>query len=170
MHTLEILLDEEAISRFDVQGVDLPYMHVHCSAALNTQSVLDVPSVSTVQMSISWQSESEMRSLNLRFRGQDSATNVLSFESALPSLDSSDGQSLLALGDIVLCPPLIEREASEQQKALRDHWAHLLVHGTLHLCGYDHQSDNEALQMERLETEILRSFAINDPYHGRTRR
>jgi len=104
--------------------------------------------------------EAEGRSLNERYRGKASATNVLSFpagESTLP-LDSP------LLGDIVLCAPVVLREAEDGGVAASDHWAHLLVHGTLHLIGYDHETDPEAEAMEALEIRILGAGGVANPY------
>jgi probable rRNA maturation factor len=97
----------------------------------------------------------EGRALNARFRGKDYATNVLTFV--------YDGQAALE-GDIVLCAPVLRREAKEQHKALREHCAHLVVHGMLHLQGYDHDHPRAARAMERREAAILATFAMPDPY------
>ena len=101
----------------------------------------------------------EGRALNRHYRGRDYATNVLSFPAELP-----EGVVLPLLGDIVLCAPVIAREAREQKKALADHYAHLTVHGTLHLLGWDHEDAREADCMEQLEREILAELGIEDPY------
>ena len=101
----------------------------------------------------------EMAALNERFRGRSGPTNVLSFPADLPA-----GLALPLLGDLVLCAPLVEREARDQGKAAAAHWAHLAVHGTLHLLGYDHQAAAEATAMEALETDILGSLGLPCPY------
>ena len=103
--------------------------------------------------------EAEGRDLNHRYRGRDYATNVLSFPFEAPP-----GQQLPLLGDLVICGPVVAREAREQGKPLRAHWAHLLVHGALHLLGHDHQDDAQAQRMERLETEILAGLGFPAPY------
>jgi probable rRNA maturation factor len=103
--------------------------------------------------------EAEMAALNERFRGRSGPTNVLSFPADLPP-----GLGLPLLGDLVLCAPLVEREAREQGKTASAHWAHLAVHGTLHLLGYDHQAPAEAAAMEALETDILGSLGLPCPY------
>lgn len=100
----------------------------------------------------------ESRALNHRFRGRDKATNVLSFPAPSPLPD------LPQLGDIVLCAPVIAREACEQGKMARAHWAHMVVHGVLHLRGHDHQDDAEAATMEALERRILAKLGFADPY------
>ncbi|HJP97013.1 MAG TPA: rRNA maturation RNase YbeY [Rhodanobacteraceae bacterium] len=101
----------------------------------------------------------EGRTLNRRYRDRDYATNVLSFPAELPP---DVGSPLL--GDIVIAAPVVAREARAQGKSVRDHYAHLTVHGVLHLLGYDHQSDGDAVRMEALETRILASLGITDPY------
>jgi probable rRNA maturation factor len=103
--------------------------------------------------------EAEGHSLNRNFRDRDYATNVLTFiyDNAGPS-----AQSLA--GDIVLCAPVIEREAREQHKNLTAHYTHLTVHGVLHLQGYDHENDVEAAAMEQMEAEILERLGYENPY------
>jgi probable rRNA maturation factor len=101
----------------------------------------------------------EGQALNLQYRGRDYATNVLSFEADLPP-----GVNLPLIGDLVICAPVVAREAAEQGKKANDHWAHLTIHGTLHLLGYDHIVDAEAEAMETLETRVLAGLGIADPY------
>jgi probable rRNA maturation factor len=101
----------------------------------------------------------EGRALNLQYRGRDYATNVLSFPVELPP-----GVDLPLIGDLVICAPVVAREAAEQGKKPADHWAHLTVHGTLHLLGYDHINEAEAETMEALETKVLAGLGISDPY------
>jgi probable rRNA maturation factor len=101
----------------------------------------------------------EGRALNLQYRGRDYATNVLSFPVELPP-----GVDLPLIGDLVICAPVVAREAAEQGKKPADHWAHLTVHGTLHLLGYDHIDEVEAEAMEALETKVLAGLGISDPY------
>jgi probable rRNA maturation factor len=99
----------------------------------------------------------EGRALNRHYRSKDTATNVLTFV-----YGEADGE---LSGDIVLCAPVIEREAREQGKDLLAHYAHLTVHGMLHLQGYDHETDNEAVIMEARETRILAKLGFRDPYN-----
>ncbi|WP_448098429.1 rRNA maturation RNase YbeY [Luteibacter yeojuensis] len=101
----------------------------------------------------------EGRALNLQYRGRDYATNVLSFPADLPP-----GLKLPLIGDLVICAPVVAREAAEQGKKPADHWAHLTIHGTLHLLGYDHTEEAEAEAMESLETRVLAGLGIADPY------
>ena len=108
--------------------------------------------------------ETEGRELNRRFRQQDKSTNVLSFPAADNVVDPLCGSDCRSLGDIVICAPLVEREAAQQGKQAASHWGHLLLHGTLHLLGYDHQTEEDATQMEALERQLLASRGIEDPY------
>ena len=105
----------------------------------------------------------EGRALNRHYRGRDYATNVLSFPADLPE-GLPEGVRLPLLGDLVLCAPVVAREARDQGKPLAAHYAHLTVHGTLHLLGWDHGNDVEAEAMEQLEREILAGLGIDDPY------
>ncbi len=103
--------------------------------------------------------EHEAKQLNSRYRNIDKATNVLSFPADIPS-----ELGLNFLGDIVICAPVVYQEAVEQNKELLSHWAHLLVHGILHLQGYMHDSDEQAADMEAMEVETLRKLGIDNPY------
>ncbi len=107
----------------------------------------------------------EGRALNRHYRGKDYATNVLSFPADMAEgVKLPKGVKLPLLGDIVLCAPVVAREAKEQKKPLAAHYAHLTVHGVLHLLGWDHQDEREAECMETLEREILAGLGIADPY------
>ena len=105
----------------------------------------------------------EGRALNRHYRGKDSATNVLSFPAELPE-GLPEGVRIPLLGDLVLCAPVVAREAREQRKPLAAHYAHLTVHGVLHLLGWNHEDEREAECMEGLEREILAGMGIDDPY------
>lgn len=101
--------------------------------------------------------EAESHALNHQYRGKDKPTNVLSFQ----------GEAALRneiLGDLVICAPVVAREAVEQNKTPREHWAHLVVHGCLHLQGYDHEQASEARAMEAREVRILKKLGFADPY------
>ncbi len=103
--------------------------------------------------------EAESQQLNSDYRGKDKPTNVLSFPFEAPP-----GIELDLLGDLIICRQVVEREAKEQNKTLSAHWAHMVVHGCLHLLGYDHIDDSEAEEMESLETEIMQKMGFSDPY------
>ena len=103
--------------------------------------------------------EQESAELNLQYRHKSGPTNILSFPVELP-----EGIELDLLGDLVICAPVLEKEAIEQQKVLADHWAHIIIHGVLHLLGYDHIEDDEAELMESKEISILNTLTITNPY------
>ncbi len=108
-------------------------------------------------------SDDEIRALNSRFRGHDKPTNVLSF----PSGGTPWPGGPPPLGEIALAGATIRREAAKQRKTLHDHLCHLVVHGTLHLLGFDHLTERNAVRMERLETRCLKTLSIADPYRER---
>jgi probable rRNA maturation factor len=111
------------------------------------------------ELSIRVVGEPEAAELNGRYRGKPYATNVLSFPAELPA-----GIPVPAVGDLVICASVVAREAADQGKSAEAHWAHLTVHGCLHLIGYDHEDDSQAMQMEPLETAILAGLGFPDPY------
>lgn len=103
--------------------------------------------------------EEESQTLNRTYRNKDKSTNVLSFPFECP-----EEVVLPLLGDLIICRQVVEKEAKEQEKPLMAHWAHMTVHGCLHLLGYDHIEDDEAEEMESLEAEIMQSLGFADPY------
>lgn len=103
--------------------------------------------------------ENEARELNREYRGKDYAPNVLSFP-----MNGEGPADTGLLGDVVICAEVVEREALEQHKPARAHWSHLVVHGVLHCCGFEHDTDDDARRMESLETAILAGFGFPDPY------
>jgi len=107
--------------------------------------------------------EAEAQRFNREYRKRDYATNVLSFPADLPEGLPAEVRAS-ELGDLLMCAPVVVREAREQHRPADDHWAHLTIHGLLHLLGYDHQQPEEATIMESLETEILAKLGISDPY------
>ncbi len=109
-------------------------------------------------MTLRFVGTAEGRALNRQYRGRDYATNVLTFV-----YDDARGNGPVT-GDLVLCVPVLQREAREQKKSLRAHCVHLVVHGTLHLQGYDHENDKDARVMEALETDLLAALGYRDPY------
>jgi probable rRNA maturation factor len=105
----------------------------------------------------------ESSMLNERYRGKAGPTNVLAF----PAGDMpAPAAAPTPLGDIVICAPVVASEAADQDKPLEAHWAHIVIHGCLHLCGYDHDSDADAEQMEGRERALLAELGIADPYRG----
>jgi len=124
---------------------------VNCSLA--------VPADEALELTIRIVDEHEGQYLNQRWRGKTGPTNVLSFP-----FESPPEVPIPLLGDIVVCAPVVLREAEEQHKSLTAHWAHLVIHGTLHLLGYDHIEDADADIMEALEIEILAKLTYPNPY------
>lgn len=124
-----------------------------CALALEQRTT---PSELTIRLV----DEAEGRTLNQQWRGKDYATNVLSFVAEIPEgiLD------IPLLGDLVICAPVVEREAREQNKQLQAHWAHMVIHGCLHLLGYDHIDEQEAQEMEELEQQLMAQLGYADPY------
>jgi probable rRNA maturation factor len=115
--------------------------------------------------------DEEIQQLNQQYRGKDAATNVLSFPFEIPDLAVPEGieidESIFNfLGDIVISAQVVKQESKQQNKLLKHHWAHMLIHGTLHLLGYDHIEEQEAEEMEGIEIAILQKLAIDDPYHN----
>ena len=110
----------------------------------------------------------ESRKLNRLWRGKDKPTNVLSFPSEIltagAQLPIDEIEEAWSLGDLAICAPVVAREAREQGKVLQAHWAHMVVHGTLHLLGYDHENDRDAERMEGCEIAILAQFGYPNPY------
>ena len=102
---------------------------------------------------------SESQQLNHQYRNKNTPTNVLSFPFDVP-----DGIELDLLGDLVICAEVVKQEAKQQNKLLADHWAHMVIHGCLHLLGFDHINESDADKMEKLETQLLFSLGIEDPY------
>ena len=114
-----------------------------------------------VEVSVRLVDLDEMAQLNENYRGKKGATNVLSFPADLPA-----ELSLPLLGDIVICAPVVRTEAAQQGKSSSAHWAHMTVHGTLHLLGYDHIDEKDAVVMESLETAILAKLNFSCPYQS----
>lgn len=121
--------------------------------------VFDAQDIRSQELTVRFVGEEESQELNYQFRGKDKPTNVLSFPFECPP-----DIPVNLLGDLVVCVPVIHREAKEQGKQVEHHFAHMIVHGILHLLGFDHQSDEEAEEMESREIHILSQLEIDDPY------
>jgi probable rRNA maturation factor len=122
-------------------------------------AVLQHQKLNNAEVSIYVVDEAEGRQINRDYRNKDYATNVLSFPADIP-----EEVGVPLLGDLVICAPVIEREAKEQHKDINALWAHMLVHGSLHLLGYDHMEETEADLMEELETRLLQQLGFPPPY------
>lgn len=126
-------------------------------------SALQSQQFESAEVSVYIVDESEGQELNAQYRGKNYPTNVLSFPA-----DIAEEVGIPLLGDLVICAPVVEREAQEQGKTLQAHWAHMLIHGTLHLIGFDHIDDDEAETMEALETQIVTGLGYPAPYQDIT--
>ncbi|MCG8415961.1 MAG: rRNA maturation RNase YbeY [Pseudomonadales bacterium] len=136
--------------------------HSNCSQSL--QATLDyLRRDEDFSISLKFVPSDESAELNESYRGKTGATNILSFPAELPQSIATD-IGFLPLGDLAICPELLEREAEEQNKSLQSHWTHILVHGLLHLLGYDHEDEAAATAMENIEIEVLKKLGISNPY------
>lgn len=140
----------------------LPDAETLATAAALAALAAACPDLENAEASLVLSDDAEIQVLNRDYRGKDSPTNVLSFPSDEPDY-GPDGPPTL-LGDVILAWETVAREAEEQGKPVGRHLSHLVVHGILHLVGYDHEIDAEAEEMERLEVQILGGLGIPDPY------
>ena len=134
-------------------------------------TLLSCQQLDNKEMTVRIVDDAEIQQLNQQYRGKDTATNVLSFPFEMPELVLPEGIEMDEsisnfLGDIVISAQVVKQESKQQNKLLKHHWAHILIHGTLHLLGYDHIEEQEAEEMESIEITILQKLAIDDPYHN----
>ncbi len=149
----------------DADLVRLPDVEKFSHWARAVFDALEKSFVGEPQMTLRLVEEAEIVQLNRDYRHKDMPTNVLSFPFEVPQgLPASECNS--ELGDVVICAPVVQREAGQQSKTEESHWAHMVVHGTLHLLGYDHITDAEAVQMESLEIQVLVGLGFTNPYAG----
>ena len=120
---------------------------------------LDFFDIMKLDLEISFCSEDQIRELNKKFRGKDSATNVLSFPDQELKIMSKK-----CIGELLICQNILEREALEQEKRTLDHFIHLIIHSMLHIVGYGHENENDAILMETKEVEFLSKIGVKDPY------
>lgn len=144
------------------ESIELPTLE-QCESWVAASLMQDWAS-GEVEMVIRIVEENESQTLNRDYRGKDYPTNVLSFPFENPPGLLELEEALPYLGDLIICAPVVAREAAEQHKPIIAHWAHMIVHGCLHLQGYDHMNDAEAEEMEALETEILTGLGFDSPY------
>ncbi len=137
------------------------------SADFTRWANLAAESASDAQMTIRIVDAEESRQLNHQYRGKNQPTNVLSFSYHDDEILSAAGQQR-SLGDLVICADVVRQEAAERHLPAADHWAHLTIHGVLHLLGYDHETTQQAETMEALETRLLSSINIANPYEIRS--
>lgn len=153
--TVDVSISEDLISEMPDSGdEDVPEPALLESWA-QAAYLNDDPAVASILVTTA----EEIQQLNKQYRGKDKPTNVLSFP-----MESPEGVDLCLLGDIALCAQVIKREAIEQSKPMMAHWAHMVVHGMLHLQGFDHIDDDEAEAMEQQEINILTQLGFDDPY------
>ena len=125
------------------------------------ERLLALQSYDKHELSILLTTDEHIKYLNNNYRKKNKATNVLAFPAGDTMAPVPEPRPL---GDIVICGPVVAREADEQQKPLEEHWAHIVIHACLHLCGYDHELESEAERMEARERALLSEFGIPDPY------
>jgi probable rRNA maturation factor len=158
-----IIMDTKQNYEIDVQLIDDSYFIPHepllidwLMLALNTRA-------KGCQISLRVVDKNEIHALNLQYRGKDKATNVLSFPYQLPPQFNTEHY---VYGDIIICAEIVNQEASEQGKSKPAHWAHMIIHGCLHLLGYDHIKHEDAIIMEPLEIQLLQSLGYKNPYEA----
>ncbi|HCG78170.1 MAG TPA: rRNA maturation RNase YbeY [Oceanospirillales bacterium] len=157
---MNLLLDvqlAESIEHLDTLPTE-EQLTLWASTALKGRTEFEEP-----ELTIRLTDEEESQALNSEYRGKDKPTNVLSFPFEMPP-----GIPLELLGDLIICVSVVEQEAQEQAKTTEAHWAHMVIHGCLHLLGYDHIKDDEAEEMEALERDLLASLGYPDPYAADT--
>jgi len=135
-------------------------LHFHAQSQANEKEHQRDTKKSSKEISIRIVDEQESAEFNFQYRKRDTATNVLSFPADIP-----DYVGTVLLGDLLICLPVVIKEANEQKKNIAQHWAHMVIHGTLHLLGYDHINEHDAKIMEPLEVDILASLQFPNPYH-----
>jgi len=161
-HNIEILVQSKAWT----QNLRNYKSLVH--DVINTSLYFIDPAMTLAEISVVLADNDFIHQLNRQYRSQDKPTNVLSFPASGPGQVPHSPEQPYLLGDIILAFETISQEAAQQQKTLRDHTAHLIVHGVLHLLGYDHETIEEAEEMETREIAILARFDISNPYDERT--
>lgn len=152
--TLSVILDLQLVCAIEIGVPDKTDFQRWLDAAI-------LPFIKTAsEVTIRVVDSTESQQLNHTWRGKDKPTNVLSFTfEAPPGIDDFP-----LLGDLVICRQVVEQEALQQNKSLEAHWAHMVIHGCLHLLGYDHIQEDESIEMENIETEIMLALGYPDPY------
>jgi len=170
---MKIPLNEKPVSAIlDLQLVsDCPDIPTQQDIQLWLDTLLSYQQLDNKEITVRIVDDAEIHQLNQQYRDKDKATNVLSFPFEMPELVLPDGVHLDEsmsnfLGDIVICAQVVKQESKQQNKMIGHHWAHMLIHGTLHLLGYDHIKERDAQEMEGIEIAILQKLAIDDPYQN----
>ncbi len=134
------------------------------SLTLSAQKMLEYLHKDAFEVVIRMVDKDEIQQLNAHYRQQNKPTNVLSFASDFPAEFALEMGEFKTLGDVVICTEIVVQQAMEQGKSFENHLTHLVLHGVLHLLGYDHERTDEALEMERLEIKILQTLGVKNPY------
>jgi probable rRNA maturation factor len=153
---MELYVDLQLACESEHALPELHQLEQWVEATLNTAS--EQP-LEIAELTVRIVDSEESQQLNAQYREKDKPTNVLTFPFQNPP-----GITLPLLGDLVICKSVVENEAQEQQKQLLSHWAHMIIHGTLHLLDYDHIEDDEAEMMESIETKLMIELGFSDPY------
>ena len=156
----DVLVDRGMYEYWALPQCSDEFIHHWCAASLLAQCGVNLEAAGSIEVSVQLVDAKSMQVLNHQYRGQNKPTNVLSFNADMPLLPGG----LMVLGDIVVCPDVVQREAQQQKKQLAHHCAHMLVHATLHLCGYDHIEPEQAEAMESMEIRILSEAGLSNPY------
>ncbi|MHA1539693.1 MAG: rRNA maturation RNase YbeY [Alphaproteobacteria bacterium] len=146
----------------DVWNTGVPDIETFCPLVVNAAFRMVVPGHADTEIALVLANNVFIHDLNLRYRGKDKPTNVLSF----PTEEMQDDDGVMTLGDIVFGYETLIEECATQKKEFKDHFAHLLVHGVLHLLGFDHIEESDAVEMESLEIKILQELSIKNPYEN----
>jgi len=150
-----------AVNEDEVEPPSTQQMQRWVELALNNTAVAD--RIQSAELTIRIVDEAEITELNQQYRKKDGPTNVLSFP-----FESDIELEIPLLGDLVICASIVAKEAKQQQKSLQAHWAHMIIHGTLHLLGYDHITESEASEMESMEIDLLQQLGFSNPYEVTT--
>lgn len=160
MHILHLDV-QNACEALDIPTTKELYEWVNTALTRSDTKITNTHNI--IELTIRIVDSAEMIELNNHYRGKNSVTNVLSFPFEYPPGMPDDTECKI-IGDIIICNQVVQDEAISQNKTINAHWAHLIIHGTLHLLGYDHTSDIEATTMEQLETQLLINLKLPDPY------
>jgi len=152
--SIELMLDLQLACEDNSELPTEEQLNLWATAALTSRTDIEEP-----ELTVRIVDEEESQQLNFEYRGKDKPTNVLSFPFEAPA-----HVPLSLLGDLIVCKQIVAREAVEQGKTSQAHWAHMIVHGCLHLLGYDHIEDEEAEEMEGIERIVLADLGFEDPY------
>lgn len=153
----------DLINDSDEADIPGPVLFQHWAETTVQQINSGAPTDKPVSLSIRIVTSDESALLNQTYRGKDNATNVLSFGCKLPGMMLTHLDET-PLGDLVICAAVVSREAQEQNKPVTAHWAHMVIHGILHLCGHDHTNEHDARQMEAQEIRIMDQLGFSNPY------